>query len=209
MDPKKLSAQELVQLCLDSQDEALWMEFVRRFQPLIAGVINKCVFRRIGANLTLVDDLAQDTFLKLCANNFKALRNFVFKHENGLFGFLKVIAEHVAEDHFRSTDNLKHGGGFEEVDIEDAVAVLPSHHRRPQSVERDILLGEIKDCLAKCATDPNFSRDYSIFWLYYRYGFTAKAISKMPSIGLNVKGVESALLRLTRYVRDKLGDSGP
>lgn len=43
-DPRKLSTQELVQLCLDSQDEASWTEFVRRFQLLIRDVVAKGVY---------------------------------------------------------------------------------------------------------------------------------------------------------------------
>jgi hypothetical protein len=53
------------------------------------------------------------------------------------------------------------------------------------------------------ACEPTFVRDYTIFWLYYREGMTAKAIAGVSSIGLTVKGVESTLLRLTRLVRTR------
>src|SRR6266849_8996104 len=43
MDLRKLPAQELLQLCLQSGDQATWLEFVRRFQPLIAGVVIKTI----------------------------------------------------------------------------------------------------------------------------------------------------------------------
>ncbi len=204
MDPLKLSAQQLVQLCLDSQDEAVWTEFVRRFQPLIAGVVNKCVLRRVGPNPALVDDLVQDTYLKLCANNFKALRNFEFQHENAFFGFLKVIAANAVEDYYRGFRSLKRGSGRQEEDIEEVRSATPANPGLYQPVEREILLGEIKQCLAEQAAEPNFVRDYTIFWLYYGQGLTAKAISKLPGIGLSVKGVESTLLRLTRLVRAKM-----
>ncbi len=204
MDPLKLSAQQLVQLCLDSQDEAVWTEFVRRFQPLIAGVVNKCVFRRGSPNPALVDDLVQDTYMKLCANNFKALRNFEFRHENALFGFLKVIATNVAEDYYRKQDNEKHGGGRQEVDIEEVRNIVPANSRSHHQAEREILISQINQCLAELAAEPNFVRDYTIFWLYFGQGLTAKAISQLPGIGLSVKGVESTLLRLTRHVRARL-----
>src|SRR5260221_3887112 len=108
MDPRKLSAQELVSYCLDSQDQAAWTEFVRRFQPLIAGVVTKCLFKRKRPKPDLIDDLVQETYLKLCANDFKALRNFTFRHDNAFFGFLKVVAANVVEDYFRGTDSKKH-----------------------------------------------------------------------------------------------------
>ena len=59
----------------------------------------------------LVDDLVQNTFLKLCADNFKALREFEFRHEHALTGFLKVVASNVVRDHLRSSLSQKHGNG--------------------------------------------------------------------------------------------------
>jgi hypothetical protein len=39
--------------------------------------------------------------------------------------------------------------------------------------------------------------------MYYEQGYTAKEISFLPSVGLTVKGVESTLLRLTRFIREE------
>src|SRR5580765_6989662 len=115
MDPHKLSAQELVQLCLDSQDHASWTEVVRRFQPLIAGVVTKCISHR-GRPLRrdLIDDLVQDTYIKLCVNNFKPLRDFDFQHDNAFFGFLKVVASNVVEDHYRKSKGPTRSSGHED-----------------------------------------------------------------------------------------------
>jgi RNA polymerase sigma-70 factor (ECF subfamily) len=201
MDPRKLSVQELVSYCLDSQDEAAWTEFVRRFQPLIAGVVVKCVLPRRSRKPAPIDDLVQDTFVKLCDNNYKALRNFSFKDDHGFFGFLKVVASHVVEDYFRGSKSGKRGGGVEEEDIEEVRIAAPLRPSSLQPAERAILMGQIERCLAKLASEPNFARDHDIFWLYYRQGLTAKAISQLPGIRLGTKGVESTLLRLTRYVK--------
>lgn len=204
MDPLKLSAQELVQLCLEAKDEASWMEFVRRFKPLISGVVVKLMSRRGKINTALLDDLVQDTYLKICAHNFKALREFDFRHENALFGFLKVITANVVEDYYRNINSQKRGQGRQEEDLDYASAITPIHPGQSTPIEKQILIGEIDKCLQKLAGEPNFLRDYAIFWLYYRHGLTAKAISGLPGIGLSVKGVESTLLRLTRFVRAQL-----
>ena len=45
------------------------------------------------------------------------------------------------------------------------------------------------------------ARDRLIFWMYYRQGFTAKAIAAIPSISLTVKGVEGVIQRLTGQLR--------
>jgi len=77
-------------------------------------------------------------------------------------------------------------------------------HNTAQKVDREITIHEADEVLKSQSSDPNFVRDYCIFWLYYRHGFTAKAISQLPSIGLKVKGVESTLLRLTKLVRSRM-----
>lgn len=199
MDPQKLSSQELVQLCLDSQDKAIWFEFVRRFQPLIAGVVLKSIRRWVRPTPSLVDDLVQDTYLKLCANNFRALREFDCQHDHALFGFLKVVASNVVQDHFRSSYSQKRGSGRDDEDLESVKATPAAATHSSDEMDRAILLAEV----ARCLHDQS-ARDCVIFWLYYRQGLTAKAISQLPGIGLSVKGVESTILRLTRLVRERM-----
>lgn len=184
----------------------MWLEFVRRFQPLIAGVIIKSVRRWTNPTPALVDDLVQDTYLKLCANNLRALRGFDCQHEHALFGFLKVVASNVVQDHFRSSYSQKRGSGKEEEELDQTQIITTSSISFSESADRNILIGEIKQCLETQATEPNFTRDCAIFWLYYQQGLTAKAISELPTIGLTIKGVESTLLRLTRLVKEKMNE---
>ena len=218
-----LPLQALVSLCLQTGDELLWTEFVRQSQPIIAGVILRTM-RRWGRPMSsLVDDLVQETYLKLFANNARALRKFVSHHENAMYGFLKVVASNVAQDHIRCTYSQKRGSGCSEeqllsADVVDkretanktsAITALDAWPGRaaasfngPDDVmEHGILLSEIDGYLKRRAFAPTFSRDYSIFWLYYKEGLTAKAIAEIRCIGLTIKGVESTLLRLTKLVR--------
>jgi RNA polymerase sigma-70 factor, ECF subfamily len=204
MDLKKLSPQELLQLCLASKDEAPWLEFVTRFQPLIARVIMRCVRRRTFPQSGLVDDLVQDTFLKLCANQGRALRDFEYEHEHALFAFLKKVAQNVVQDYFRTSLSQKRGSGREQETLESAAAMAAASRASTDQGYRNVLLGQIARCIEDGAPDASSTRDATIFWLYYRHGLTAKAISHLPAIGLSVKGVESTLLRLTRMVRGKM-----
>ena len=207
MDPRKLSTQELIKLFLATRDEVLWAEFMRRFQPVIAGVIVKRLFRRVGqANPDLVDDLVQETYRKICNDDFAALLNFEFRNENALAFpcFLKVMAANVVEDYLRQKNNEKNGGGLVEEDIEVVQMTVAAQSDSSQSIYNRIQIQEIETCLQQLAGEPNFARDHKIFWLYYRDGFTAQAISQLPGMGLTVKGVESTLLRLIKWLRDKL-----
>lgn len=181
----------------------MWQEFVRRTQPCIAGTVIKTLRRcETIPSPSLVDDLVQDTYLKLFANNCKPLREFEGDQDIKLYGFLKTVASHVVQDHIRRKKADIHGGGLEEVDMEKVSPFLPGSAANP---DRQILFDKIRRCLLKLAGEPNFQRDWTIFQLYYFDGLTAKAISELPGVDLGVKGVESTLLRLIRYIKGELG----
>lgn len=207
-DWQSLSSLQLLQSCLTRYEESAWVEFVGRFQSLIAAVVMKTLRRCMNPNMGLVDDLVQETYLKLLANNFKALRQFDYRHEHALAGFLKVVASNVTQDYLRSSLCPKRGGGKGENDLEQAVLWTESRVNSAEQMEREITLHQVQQCLERELTEPNLTRDCRIFWLYYRDGLTAKAISRRAGIGLSIKGVESALFRLTHLVRTKLGQPG-
>ena len=200
----QVTSAELLESCLNAHQES-WVEFVKRFQPLIAIVIVKTLRRCIRPNPNLVDDLVQESYLKLCANNFTVLREFKWHHESALAGFLRVVASNVAQDYLRNLLCQKRGGGKGEDDLEQAVLWKESAVNSEEHIEREITLDQVQRCLESELAEPHLTRDCRIFWLYYRDGLTAKAISRQPGIGLSVKGVESALFRLTHLVRTKLG----
>ncbi len=188
--------EELVRLLLATQDEALraelWFEFWRRFQPIIALTIRRRILRRTRrANHALVEDLVQNTFMKICKDDFKVLRNFEFRHEKALRAFSRVIAANIVEDYFRG----------EKVVVVPVDPLQPSPANFLDDIERRDRIQKIENCLQLLADKPNFARDYKMFWLHNRDGVTAQEISQLPDIGFNtVKGVESALLRLNRWV---------
>ena len=200
----RVTSAELIEVCLNSPQEG-WDEFVRRFQPLIAIVIVRTLRRCITPNPNLVDDLVQESYLKLCANDFRVLREFKCHHECALMGFLKVVASNVAQDYLRNLLSLKRGSGKSEDDLEQVVLWKEPAVSSAEQMEREITLHQVQRCLEKELAEPHRIRDCRIFWLYYREGLTAKAISRRAGIGLSVKGVESALFRLTHLIRTKLG----
>jgi len=196
------SIRDLLQLCLSSDEQEQWGEFVRRTQPLIASVIINTVRRWKTPAPSLVDDLIQDTYVKLFANDKKALRAIKNEYENTIFGYLKVIAANVVRDHFRQPVNKA-----DEIELSDA-ALPPG----PQDRERLEFLHkkeEIKGILETLSASETYHRDVAIFWLFYEQGYTAKEISLLPSFGLTVKGVEAVLFRLARHARERLGLKEP
>ena len=199
---EEIPIRELLQLCLSTDAEDHWREFVHRTQPLIASVIINTVRRWKQPAPSLVDDLIQDTYLKLFVNDMKALRSIKNEYENAIFGFLKVVASNVVQDHFRKPINKA-----DEVEVSDAV-LPPGEDER----ERREFLDKKKEAqriLIRLSSSETYKRDEAIFWLYYEQGYSAKEISFMPHLGLTLKGVEAVILRLTRYLRGELGNENP
>ncbi|HLJ28932.1 MAG TPA: sigma-70 family RNA polymerase sigma factor [Candidatus Angelobacter sp.] len=194
-------------MCLTARQEGAWHEFVHRFQPLIAAVVVKTLRRCVHPTPNLVDDLVQETYLKLCVNDFRALRDFECRHEHALAGFLKTVASNVTQDYLRSALSIKRGSGKGEDNLDDAVPARNWLAGPVESMEREIVLRQVERCLERECAEPNFERDCKIFWLYYRNGLTAQDISRQPDVGLTVKGVESALFRLTQMLKVRLGGS--
>lgn len=199
----QMAIPQLIAVCTSESSEGAWSEFVRRFQPFITRVVTKALHRSEKFSRELVDDLTQDVFLKLCHANFRVLRHFETHHENAFVGFLKVVASNTAQDYFRNEASSDRG--FRKSSEADRVSLesVPIPHAAFETEGR-IALAEIDRALKRLSHEPNFQRDYEIFWLYYRNGLTAKAIAALPGIKLSVKGVESTLLRLTRRIRSTL-----
>jgi RNA polymerase sigma-70 factor (ECF subfamily) len=192
-----MTAAEIVHACLETDNRAAWAAFVRRFQPVIAASVARVV-RRYGVPMpALVDDLTQETYLRICKENCRILRDFQARHEDAIFGYIKVIATSVALDHFRARATQKRKGEMDEggADIEAKVS--------PTAIETSALLEELDRHLASSETE----RDRTIFWLYYRQGYTTKDIAAMPHLELSQKGVESCIYRLTQALRGAVAGS--
>src|SRR4029077_17072905 len=116
MAQEEIPIRDLLHLCLGSEDQELWRGFVRRTQPLIASVIINTIRRWQEPSPSLVDDLIQDTFLKLFTNERKALRSIKNEYEITIFEELKVVAANVVRDDFRQTENK-----VEEIELADPV----------------------------------------------------------------------------------------
>ncbi len=192
-----MTAAEIVRECLDSNAEAAWTLFVARFQPLIAASVARVVRRYQVPAAALVDDLTQETYLRLCKDNCRALRNFNARHDEAIFGYIKVIATTVTLDHFRARSAQKRKNEISEPEAPVEAAVSPS------GIEKSALFQQIDSRLA--ATESE--RDRAIFWLYYRQGYTTKDIAAIRDLGLSEKGVESCIYRLTQSLRETIACS--
>jgi RNA polymerase sigma-70 factor (ECF subfamily) len=183
--------------CLKEGTRPLWEKFIRLVQPVVAAGVVRALTSVSSYRRDLADDLVQATFVRLCQNDYRALRSFRSDHPNALRKYLKTIATHIVFDYLDSPHNRDH----ENI---DEVAGYASPAEQPhRDAERRILLNQVEKCLQG---EPERSR--RVFWLYHRQGMKPKEIAAMPAIGLGMSGVETLVFKLTNRVRDCLRKSG-
>jgi RNA polymerase sigma-70 factor (ECF subfamily) len=195
---KDISSDDLASLCAVEADIDAWNEFVRRFtRPIALSALR--VGRLWGeTSPAVIDDIVQDVFLKFCENDRKVLREFEPRHNGSFTAFVKVVSAATANDYFRKRNTVKRGGGVKEEPISELHVGMVQD---AEWIERNQLLREIDSFLESSGRDETGRRDRTVFWLYYQQGMTASAIANLPGIALSVKGVESALHRMTALVR--------
>ena len=206
----ELSSAELVRACAGSKDEGPWAEFIRRFQVVIAVTVLRTASHWGEPTRSQLDDLIQDTYLKLCENDSRLLRSFQPRHEDSIFGFLKVVAANVVHDHFKSAWAAKRGAAqteamTEPVEINSRATLVEGF----ETVSQRIQLQQIDKILRQVTSGKDQDRKRIIFWLRHRQGLTASEIAAIPSIGLTTEGVESVLMRLAIMIRSHLASSSP
>ncbi len=190
---RHLSAVELFRLCGDCRDRDAWHEFHRRYQPVISRVIRAKLARSGVSDLSRVDDLIQEVYLRLFRDGARALRQFAPRHANADLAFLKVIACNVVTDSLRKS-------GSEIALEEDAMDHFASESGIAPDLDRQLLV----DSITKTVADLGSDRDREVFHLYFRVGFSAAQISRLQFTGLSVKGVESIIGRVVREIRSRM-----
>ncbi|MGA7107551.1 MAG: sigma-70 family RNA polymerase sigma factor [Terracidiphilus sp.] len=211
MDTLKAPVNELARACAHSADAREWEEFLRRCAPIATLVARRIARMWMGiATPSVVDDIVQEAFLKLCEQERRILRDFKPRSEDSFFGLLRVVTASVANDYFRRQHSEKRGGKVVTMTLDDdptsAVAVSTE---TTADMHKTVLFTELDEKL-RSAPGSSAERDRTIFWLYYLQGLTADEIAALPASDLSAKGVESALRRVTSWLRKELvlGKSG-
>lgn len=204
----KLSSSELVRACAGSKDEEAWREFIARFQAVIAAAVLRTARRWGEPSNSQLDDLIQDTYLKLCEDDSRLLRSFQPRCEGSIYGFLKLVAANVVHDRFKSALAAKRGAAQTEAIVEPLqLDPKTADERSFDAVSQRLQLEQVDKILTQVTGGKDQERKRRIFWLRHRQGFTASEIAAIPSIGLTTEGVESVLMRLVVMIRGHITGS--
>jgi RNA polymerase sigma-70 factor (ECF subfamily) len=196
-----MTNRELLKACVETMTAEAWQEFVRRFEPIIAGGIARIARSYGHISPDLVLDLTQEVYLKLCKDEFRLLKNLKITYDRALFSYLKLVAMSVTHDHFRknrpNTETNEFCNEISEARADIGITAAPTAEQR-------IFVQEITAIVEKITAGPNAARDRLVFWLCHRDGFTANAIASIPALHLSQKAVESILHRIRVALRDEL-----
>lgn len=156
-----------------------------------------------------VNEIVQEVFLKLCEDERRILREFEDRGNDSFLKLLRMITASVGTDYFRRIRAEKRGGRLSATPLEPG---MPGEDifdpESTNGVEWPALMAQI-DGLLRGFPRSVSRRDRTLFWLYYRQGLTAEAISRIPAMNLSAKGVESAISRLSRLLRDTIINGKP
>lgn len=201
----KASINDLAVACAHSADAAEWEELLDRCVPMATMVVIRVARMWLGtASPTIVDDIVQEVFLKLCEQERRVLREFRPQGEDSFLALMRFVAASVANDHFRREYSEKRGGkSLRFVLDEESTFTNPASAAEVANIQRSVLLAEL-DRRLQSAPGTTAQRDRAIFWLYYLQGLTAEEISGLPQLNLTAKGVESALHRVTLWLRNEI-----
>lgn len=203
MEPPRAPVNELARACAHSADTAEWGELLARCAPVAALVAARVARIWQGtASSAVVDDIVQEVFVKLCEQERRILREFRPKGDDSFLALLRVITASVANDYFRRQYSEKRGGKVVTMLLDDAPSSLMAT-QNDQDAQRTVLFNEL-DRKLRSASGATADRDRAIFWLYYLQGLTADEIALLPGSELSAKGVESALRRVTAWLRKEL-----
>jgi RNA polymerase sigma-70 factor, ECF subfamily len=201
---------ELAKACAHSPEAVEWEEFLRRCAPIATIVAARVARLWIGTTSpSIVEDIVQEVFLKLCEQERRILREFSPRGEDSFLGLLRVVSASVANDYFRRQHSEKRGGKVVTVVIEDGPGgVIHPSREDDAEIQRAVLFSEL-DQMLRAAPGATSERDRALFWLYYLQGLTADEIAGLPASELSAKGVESALRRVTTWLRAEMGPRSP
>lgn len=199
------SLKDVVCRCADARDDEAWEEFVARVGKPISLTVMRTAALWGQLSRSMVEDIVQQTYLKLWEDNCRLLRDFAVQYPEAILGYLKKTAVNLTHDYFKHLHTQSAGGEVPHVSTADIDPQAGGEvHGSHESISFQILLDQIDAHLRQALSGPDQERDRTIFWLYFRQGMSTREIAALPTIGLGSKGVGSVIERLKHCIREQI-----
>lgn len=216
--PSERTSVELVHHCGRTADSATWEEFVARFnRRIVAAVIRERRLRGLEndpASAEAASDLVQDVYLRLLANDRRALRDFRGDSELAVFAYLARVVRAAVSDQTRRDTSQKrsvHLVPLDAVSGDDGSSSLLERLPADVSSSPEVLMreramaGRVREMLVSVGVQ-NADRDALVFELHAFEGLSAKEIAGIASLELSLSAVEGVLRRTRERLRATLGN---
>lgn len=189
----------LFQECVRGNEDAC-TEAYQSLHELLARTARRVAFEYGSPGDT--DEVVQEIYAKLTENR-DAVTAALPDDEAAVLAYLAILAANAARDYFRAKGATKRGNGAT-VSYDDSQANISWALGRAPNTDREILVREIEGAM------EGGEREKLVFRLFYRQGYSAAEIARIPALGLTTKGVESAIHRIAQRIRAKLHEEkGP
>jgi RNA polymerase sigma factor (sigma-70 family) len=177
--------------------------FQDRFQRLIFTYLYRALkYHSKSDDVTeLVNDLAQEVYVRLVQQNANLLRNFRGETDLSVAALLGRVCTSVVSDRFRRAGARRRLENV--IPIDDAREMIEASRHDRDELNIGAILSWI-DVERMVAADPdqkNAQRNALIFKLHYMDGLTAEEIASYPGFDLTSSGVESVLVRLRKRIK--------
>ena len=185
---------ELADACARGVQNA-WRELLRRCDRKVLQAL-----RKIGLGEE-AEDLRQEVWTRLLADDRAALRRFRAEREGSLRFFVAQVARRVGLDHLRSGRARPPALGG--ADPSELVCAWPNPERAICDRRSRCRLATALEAAARAGEHP--ARDGDILRLHFLEGYAPGEIAQM-GVGLGTRGVEALLRRARGKLAELLAD---
>ncbi len=207
-DSQDLDPLTLISLCAqDTQNSALWTEFVRRFATKIRQFVHGALRQSFAeAGAVQESDLFQNTIIRLVENDCAVLKRFSGTCENDFFAYLAVITRSTVRDFLRHQNALKRPQATSAI-YADYSSAIPERASRPENTSRleaAVLAREVthlSERTIRMLSGESAERNWLIFQLHFYEELSAEQIARCKGIELSKAGVEKVLHQVKERVR--------
>lgn len=203
---RELSNTQLVKLCAeDPGNKDAWAEFSFRFDARIKLIVyreaqNKSLLTNTRNMKQFLEDLVQDVYLKLIANDCRLLKAFKGVSENSIFSYLGIVAINLVRNYATSQKTARHFVLENSIDKELLEPYFSIDNEKDLSFEA--LKQEIEKILDNNLMNKDKERDKLIFKLFFYEGFSVEDIAS--ELFLSPLMVKKLLANIKSRLRQKL-----
>ncbi len=205
---------ELIRSCCENNNHAAWREFVTRVHQRIYVFILRDKKLRGLTNIdrSVTYDLIQEVYIRLLANDKRALRDLQGTTERDVLAFLACVTRTTVSDYIRHVSSLKRAMPLVSLEQDLGLAkgksmeIADKENLPDQVLDTHKAKEELYELLLKTLKGTNAKRDAVIFLLHVFDDLSAREIVSLPAFNMTLPNVDKIIYRIREHLRSLLKD---